>query len=139
MENTLSESGTVNRGICKVSENNQLIDVKETLKISRKDDGKVTNKDGQEIDPRAVASMNFWGFHHAMFIELEKEFHAFVLENEKAENTTKEFYIPSFVDVLIKDKKMTCDVLESQDARCGVTYPEDKPEVTKTLNKLIAN
>ncbi len=137
MENTLSESGTVNRGICKVSENNQLVDVKETLKISRKADGKVTDQDGQKIDPKAVASMNFWGFHQSVFQELEQHFHTFVLETAKEGIATKEFYIPYFVDLLIKDRGMTCDVLASQDARCGVTYPEDKPEVTKTLNSLI--
>ncbi len=137
LENTLSESGTVNRGICNVAENNQLIDVKETLKISRKADKKVTDQEGQEISPKAVVSMNFWWFHQSVFHSLEDHFHTFVLETEKEGNTTKEFYIPYFVDLLIKDGKMTCDVLSSQDARCGVTYPEDKPEVTNTLNSLI--
>ncbi len=136
LENTLSESGTVNRGICKVSATNQLVDVKEVLGIGQKEDGKITNPDGQEFAPSDVVSMNFWGFHHSVFQELEKQFHTFVLENE--DQPKKEFYIPYFVDILIKKDTIVCDVLESQDIRCGVTYPEDKPAVKKTIEGFIA-
>lgn len=136
LENTLSASGTVNRWVCKVSDDWQLIDVKETLKISKKEDGKITDQDWQEIWSESVVSMNFWWFHHEVFKDLQEAFEKFVLENQ--DNSTKEFYIPYFVDHMIKQKELVCDVLQSQDAWCGVTYPEDKPAVKQILEWLIA-
>lgn len=135
LKNTLSESGHVNRWICKTTTENTLVSVKECLKISKKSDGKITDEENLEISENAVVSMNFWGFHPEIFTQLEEEFKKFVLENHEQEKT--EFYIPSFVDTLIKKWDFSCDVLESHDAWCGVTYPEDKPEVTKKILNFI--
>jgi len=141
LEKTLSDNGTVNRGICQTDENGFLTDVVERLKIRRESDGEVyfTDEDKQDCPLKAddVASMNFWGFHanfmqaaHEMFVE-------FVKANK--ENITSEFYIPLIVNNLIQANKMDLQVLKSADQWFGVTYQADKSIVVNGLEKLTQN
>ena len=82
LENTLSENGTVNRGVCDVDENHNLIEVNERIKLARQN-GKVQYNIGSdepkgEVDPKSYVSMNYWGFHPSIFEEIEKGLHKFM-------------------------------------------------------------
>ena len=80
--------------------------------------------------------MNFWGFHPAIFEELESQFRDFVLQNK--DNPKAEFYIPKVVNTLIESGKVRVKVLNSDSQWYGVTYPEDKDTVQAALAKMAA-
>lgn len=138
LENTLSDHGSVNRGICQISEG-KLVDVEEVIDISRLDSGKVegTSLAGEAtgVDPAGLVSMNFWGFFPSFFQHIEQHFTAFL--NEKISEPKSECYIPTVVDELISQQKAVCHVLETTSSWCGVTYPEDKPHVVASIQSLI--
>ena len=128
LENTLSENGSVSRGVCQ-TENGFLTDVVERTSITVEDDIVVYNDDGEkvEIDGNSVVSMNFWGFSPLFFDQLERDFTNFMDEN--AHELKAEFFIPSVVNDLIEDDEASISMLTSNDQWFGVTYQEDK-EVT---------
>lgn len=139
LQNTLSDHGHVNRGICEVSPEGMLVSVEEVVKISRGDDGVISGlgMDGQpqSIAPDAPASMNFWAFPGSFMEAIEPEFVEFLTQNVNKE--ASEFYIPTVVDSLINSGKMKCAVLETSSTWFGVTYPEDKPHVVESIAELI--
>ncbi len=139
LENTLSDHGEVNRGICEVASSRVLSSVEEYLKIARQPDGTITGQamDGERraIAPTAPVSMNFWIFTEAFMTDCEAEFHAFLRENSAKD--TGESYIPSVVDSLIRQGKTICDVLETSSSWFGVTYPQDKELVVASIRELI--
>ncbi|MBJ10223.1 MAG: nucleotidyltransferase [Flavobacteriales bacterium] len=139
LHNTLSEHGTVNRGVCSVDESNNLIEVIERVKIAVQD-GKVQYNIGAddpcgELDANASVSMNYWGFHPSIFKEIEEGLHAFMKEN--ANNPTAEYYIPNIVTDIIVSGKMKVRVIPTNDNWFGVTYKEDKPMAVAAINKHI--
>lgn len=136
LKNTLSEHGTVSRGVCRVTDG-FLTDVVERTSIRRKDDAVVFDDDGQEhtIDEDAVVSMNFWGFTPKYFEQSENDFRKFITEN--ADRLKAEFYIPTVVNKLIKSGEATCRVLTSEDHWFGVTYQEDKPVTITKIRQLV--
>ena len=140
LENTLSDHGQVNRGICEVSGAGVLSSVEEFLKIARQADGTVTGEamDGlrKEIAPGAPVSMNFWIFTPDFMKACEREFHEFIREN--GDKDTGESYIPTVVDSLIRREKTSCKVLETSSSWFGVTYPEDKQLVVASIRELIS-
>ena len=140
MKNTASENGSVSRGLCTINEFGNLSDVVEHTKIFT-ENGKYISKleDGSsvEIDADAVVSMNMWGFQDSLFDYLEELFTEFL--KEKGTELKSEFYIPFVVDSLVKSGRCTTKVLVSDSEWFGVTYPEDKPFVQKSLQILIAN
>ena len=139
LRNTLSEHGTVNRGICQTDDAGLLTDVEEVVEIAREADGKAYGKslDGSriEIADSAPVSMNFWGFTHKFFEQLEEHFIAFL--QEKGGELKSECYIPTVVDDLIGKGKADCLVLDTTSSWFGVTYPDDKPHVVKSIAALI--
>jgi len=139
LENTLSEHGSVNRGICEISPERLLLGVEEVVKISRDDAGVVsgTGLDGQKkiLDASAPSSMNFWAFPRGFMEDLEVEFVEF-LKNHASE-LKSEFYIPTVVDSLIGQGKTQCEVIETSATWFGVTFPEDKPHVVESIGELI--
>lgn len=139
LQNTLSEHGKVNRGICAVDADGRLESVEEFVKIGVEDSGKVKGSglDGEirELDPGALSSMNFWAFPAEFMDGIESEFIRFL--GEYGESETGECYLPTVVDSLIRDGKMTCEVLETSASWFGVTYPEDKPHVVSSIRSLI--
>ena len=140
LDNTLSDHGEVNRGICEMNDQNYLIDVVERLKIRRNEQGVAEYLEEEKrypIPDGTLVSMNFWGFHPAIFEEIRKEFVQFVEENK--ENPRAEFFIPLFVNSFIKNGKIKVKVLPCEDNWYGVTYREDKEMVQKAFAKLIAN
>lgn len=137
--NTLSDHGDVNRGICARNTENLLTGVEEYVKIERDADGVVRGNalDGvrKEVCENSPVSMNFWAFTHCFMGHLETEFGDFLKHNihvEKSEN-----YIPTVVDALIRSGKADCAVLNTTSHWFGVTYPEDKPYVVASIQKLI--
>ena len=138
LNNTLSEHGTVSRGVCSVDNDGYLTDVVELTKISKCGDAaknlaeeeSITDLTGDEI-----VSLNMWGFTPAIFAYLESQFVEFL--NEQISVPKSEFFIPSVVDKVIKDKTAKLKVLESADAWFGVTYREDKPMVVANIQKLV--
>ncbi len=135
LKNTLSDSGTVNRGVCETDENQNLVSVEEVLKIKRQQDGKVIRQDkGSELSENAIVSMNFWGFDPTYFDRLEKGFHEFVRQNK--DNPTAEYYIPVLIDEMIDNGEITLSVIPSHDSWYGVTYIEDADRVRKAFTSL---
>jgi hypothetical protein len=139
LKNTLSENGTVSRGVCTVDEDDYLSDVIERTKIERTEGGEIVFHDLG--DPVVLAddttvSMNFWGFKPSVFAETEKMFHAYARENFNAPKA--EFYIPKVMSNLMAEGKGKCKVFTNTSDWFGVTYPEDKETVQKAINELIA-
>jgi len=138
LKKTLSEFGTVARGICRV-ENGILQEVVERTKIASLGGGRARNDegDGHPIDFTGdeIASMNFWGFKPSLFEELRTRFTTF-LKNRGTE-LKSEFFIPFVVEELIVEGKASVKVLESRDSWFGVTYRDDKPAVQENIRSLI--
>lgn len=136
--NTVTEHGSVNRGVCNINESGHLVDIVEAREISLIGDNKAEYPSGDEritLELDTVVSMNCWGFTPELFPHLRAEFDRF-LHNIK--NPLKdESYITDVVDVMIKGN--ACDVVVYNTNACwlGVTYPEDKPMVVEGIKKLI--
>ncbi len=140
--NTLSESGTVSRGICENDEATHLLtSVVERTKIERHD-GVVQYLDDDDqwvsIPDTTPVSMNFWGFTPDYFEYSKEFFKKFLSDPKNIENKKSEFFIPLMVDHLIKSGEATCEVLDTTSKWFGVTYPEDRPEVVEKLAALHA-
>lgn len=139
LNDTLSEYGSVSRGICDVDDDLNLKKIVETIKIVKKG-GKVISieNDGSEVEltGNENASMNNWGFKPTVFDELEKRFTQFL--KTEIDKPKSEMYIPSVVFDMIDGKVATVKVLEAHSPWFGVTYQEDKPFVIEKINALIA-
>ncbi|MBC7849987.1 MAG: nucleotidyltransferase [Chitinophagaceae bacterium] len=133
---TLSDNGTVNRGICQVDENGNLSAIAERLNIAMKD-GKVICDDDQqpkELPLNTSVSMNFWCFDASLFPYTEKLFRQFLAE--QGIKPKSEFFIPIVADQFIRDGG-TIEVIPTSAQWFGVTYKEDAPEVRKALKELV--
>ena len=137
--NTLSDSGTVSRGVCETNDLKLLTSVVERTKIQRFD-GVVKYQDENEewvaIPDNTPVSMNFWGFTPDYFQHSVEYFKEFLSDPKNMENLKSEFFIPLMVDKLINDGTATCEVLDTTSQWFGVTYPEDRPEVVARFAKL---
>lgn len=138
LQNTLSEHGTVNRGVCSADEKGNLIDVVECVKIGVDAEGKISYPTGNGekfLKPDTLVSMNMWGFKPSYFAHAQSQLKDFIQAH--GQELKSEFYIPTLVDKLIKDKALEVKVLETNSTWFGVTYPEDKAMVQKSLDELI--
>ncbi len=140
LSKTLSENGTVSRGVCKTDENNNLVEINERTKIYWKDGvgGKVAYEDESgehDVDPASPVSMNFWAFPPTTFSYMQKLFSDFVKEN--GDKPKAEFFIPIVGDKFIKDGMGVIKVIPTSAQWFGVTYPEDAPVVKQSLKDLI--
>jgi len=141
LHNTLSDHGTVNRGVCEVDAVNNLIEVVERTKIADQN-GIVQYNIGSDqplgiLDGNASVSMNYWGFHPSIFLEIEKGLHNFISKNH--DNPTAEYYIPNIVTDMIVSGQMTVRVIPTNDNWFGVTYRQDKPMAIDAISKCIAD
>lgn len=138
--NTMSESGTVARGVC-VTKDGLLTDVVERTAIGYKEDGRIafTDENGVEqiLAPETPVSMNLWGFTPDYFDYSEEYFKTFLSEN--IGNLKAEFFIPLVVNELIKSGKATVKVLDTTSKWFGVTYAADRPAVVEKFAELHAN
>lgn len=139
--NTLSESGTVSRGVCGTNDDQLLTSVVERTKIERKEDGEVKFLDENEnwvaIPDTTPVSMNFWGFTPDYFQYSNDYFKAFLSDPKNMSNLKSEFFIPLLVDKLINDKTATVEVLDTTSKWFGVTYPEDRQSVVDKIQALV--
>ena len=138
LRNTLSDFGSVSRGVCRVNGNDQLKSVVEMTKIER-DGNAARNKEGGGQDTSLtgdeVVSMNFWGFTPAVFGQLRESFMAFL--KQSGGELKSECYIPSTVAELTSSGRGTVKVLRTPDSWFGVTYREDRPRVVESIRQLI--
>jgi hypothetical protein len=136
--NTLSESGSVSRGVCVVDENNLLKNVVERTHIEEKGGTIIfIDENGEEVSIAAETpvSMNMWGFTPDYFDYSLEYFKQFLAEN--GDKLKSEFYIPLAVNNLIVEGRATCAVLDTPSKWFGVTYAEDRPQVVLKINELI--
>jgi NDP-sugar pyrophosphorylase family protein len=138
LRNTLSEFGTVARGVCHVAEDGHLKDITELKSIER-EGARITNIDdeGQEtvLNGDELVSMNMWGFTPQIFPQLYDHFQRFL--RRYGDDLKAECYIPSSVNTLIQAGEARVKVLRSIDSWFGITYREDHPRVVKSVGLLI--
>ena len=134
---TLSEHGTVNRGVCEVDNKGNLVSVVERLNVSQVGDKIVCNDEHfpKELSLDTHVSMNFWCFHPSIFQYSERLFLKFLQKNK--DNPKAEFFIPIVADQFINDKEGVIKVIPTTAQWFGVTYKEDAPEVKESLNQLV--
>ena len=139
LSNTLSDNGTVTRGVCQVDEEGYLTNVTETYNIQMKEDGlHATDESGAPvtISPSQPVCMNMWGLPASFVQELEKGFPVF-LDNLKEGDIKSEYLLPKIIDNLVQNKKARVTVLDTPDKWFGVTYREDKQAVADAIRGLI--
>ena len=140
VKNTLSENGSVSRGVCEVAENGNLISVIERTKIyeeTSSGEKKIVYEEGESLTPLAPdtpVSMNFWGFKPSVFPLVQHQFESYAIAN--IDSPKAEFYIPTVMTNLIETDTGHCKVFRSRSAWFGVTYPNDKPTVQASLKQL---
>lgn len=137
LKNTLSDNGSVTRGICSVDGEHNVVEIEETYNIRREADGKVMagEDDRKEVSEDSFVSMNMWGCPPEFFGVLETEFVKFL--KKYGDMPKSEFLLPIVIDKLIKNGDADCKLLESHDKWFGVTYAEDKASVCEAIAKLI--
>ena len=136
---TLSENGSVSRGVCEVDKNNNLVTINERLKIYRENGNIIyedPNGEKHTLPEDSMASMNFWCFHPSIFSFLQAGFKTFLDEN--IENPKSEYLIPFSADQFIKKDLGVIKVIPTSSQWFGVTYKEDAPVVQKSLSELVA-
>lgn len=141
LKNTLSDNGTVTRGVSVVDENCLLSQVHETTGIEMGEDGQIKcdSKEVQEwISPEDKVSMNMWAGYPEFLDFLAEDFKDF-LTNVEEGDLKSEYLLPNIVDKLLKEERANVKVLETQDRWFGVTYKEDKETVQKAFRELIAD
>ena len=138
LDNTLSEHGTVNRGVCEMDESGFLNQVIECKQIGKDAEGVISYLDGTNkvfLSKDTPVSMNMWGLYPSYFTFFEEQFAEFLAKEGK--DLKSEFYIPTLIDTLIKNKQRQTRVLHSESEWFGVTYKEDKDFVSSRLKDLL--
>ena len=135
--NTLSEHGTVSRGVCATDKMGFLTDVVERTAIENKNGHVVYQDNGVDVEIpfETPVSMNMWGFTPEYFTYAEEAFKAFLTEN--SQELKAEFYIPTLVNEMIKSGKATCQVLDTTAKWFGVTYADDRQMVVDKIQALV--
>ena len=137
LKNTLSDNGSVTRGLCKMDESENLTAIMETRNIIRTANG--AEADGRPLDMDGLVSMNMWGLTTDFLSMLENGFKAF-FQNEVPSNPLKaEFLIPVFIGKLLAQGKMAVKVLRTNDTWYGMTYKEDVAAVKASFERMLDN
>lgn len=141
LKNTVSEHGSVSRGICTVDDDGYLQGIDEKTDIvSRRDGIYFTEDDGEsyeELDPNTIVSMNIWGFPEEILKYMEIGFRDFLNKDIQKDPLKAEFYLPTVVETLLDQNKARVRVLRSNDKWYGVTYKEDKEGVVNAIRRKI--
>ncbi len=138
IRNTLTEHGSVSRGVCMV-ENDQLVEIVERTKLFKEGDGARFEDEGKEVhlDGDTVVSMNFWGFQKEFMDIMEKENARFFAEDVPENPLKSEALLPTAVGSELKKGTVHVDVFTTDDTWMGVTYHEDKEPVQKGFQRLV--
>ena len=139
LANTLSENGSVTRGICKADSNQMLTEIVETKNIIKTESGAAIEKEegNVELDVNSLVSMNMWGLQPSFFGILKNGFETFLKENA-ADYQKSEYLLPTIVGEILSKGIAEVKVLESNDQWFGVTYKEDKEYVVESIKGLIS-
>jgi NDP-sugar pyrophosphorylase family protein len=139
LKKTLSDNGSVSRGVCKVDADGNLIDINERTKIYRNEQGIITYEDEgglHEVSEDSSVSMNFFGFAPSFIAECERYFSEFL--STSINEPKAEFFIPLVVDKVVKRGDISVKVIPTDAQWFGVTYKEDAPEVKASVDALVA-
>ena len=140
LKNTVTENGSVARGVCTTNAEGYLDNVVERTKIVKGEKNpKFTEDDGAtwtDLSNDTIVSMNMWGFTRSYLDEAEARFPAFLEETARVNPLKGEYFLPSVVSQLLAEKKARVRVLESRDKWYGVTYKEDKPVIVAALAQM---
>ncbi|MFT3681295.1 MAG: sugar phosphate nucleotidyltransferase [Ferruginibacter sp.] len=140
LKKTLSDNGSVSRGVCNVDAAGHLVDINERTKIYRNDKGIITYEDEaglHEVSENSSVSMNFFAFAPNFIDHCESYFSDFL--SKEINNPKGEFFIPLVVDKLVKSSKADVKVIPTSAQWFGVTYKEDAPAVQASIDKLVAD
>ncbi|TPF97766.1 nucleotidyltransferase family protein [Clostridium perfringens] len=134
---TLTDFGSVSRGICNLNSKGELTSINEKTKIMKKGNSICYEEDGNyhNISEDTLVSMNIWGLKPSIFTELEDKFLKF-LRDKNIDKFNGEFFLPTSIDELIKEDKVNVKLLKTNEQWYGVTYKEDKEKVSNSLKKL---
>jgi NDP-sugar pyrophosphorylase family protein len=137
LQNTLSEFGSVSRGVCESDSSNLLTAINERTQIESEGDNIFYYEDGKKhpLTGKETVSMNFWGVKPELFKKMRKGFEEFL--TEQGMELKSEFFFPFFIDEIIKKGEITTRVLKCDSPWFGVTYKEDKPFVQNKIKELI--
>jgi UTP-glucose-1-phosphate uridylyltransferase len=134
LRNTLSEHGSVSRGVCECDADGHLQAVTELTKIEKQ--GRGAQAEGRALSGDELVSMNFWGFTPALFPQLRKRFEEFL--RRSGHELKSECYIPTTVNELVASGTACVKVLRTPASWFGVTYQEDKPRITAGIRQFVA-
>ncbi len=141
IENTVTENGTVSRGICMTDDEGYLTEITERTKVAKREGGAAyTEDDGSTwhfIPAGTFVSMNFWGFTADFLKELDERFKPFLDKGLKENPMKCEYFLPFVVDEVRKEGKAKVKVLSTPDEWYGITYKEDKPALQQALKKVV--
>jgi hypothetical protein len=140
LSQTLSDFGQVARGVCGVSPDGDLIDIREVTRIERTPGGARYTQDGLEWRPLSgeeIVSLNTWGFTPSIFEELMARFPSF-LESNEARILSAEYFLPDVVDDLLRERRAHVRVMTTREQWFGVTYRDDMPRVQAAIRRMIA-
>lgn len=139
LEKTLSDHGSVSRGVCQVDDSHNLITIKERTKIYKENNNIVyEDEEGKHtVSSDSSVSMNFWCFHPSLFSIAEKLFLDFVQKNSA--NLKAEFFIPIIAEDFMENRGGHISVIPTSSKWFGVTYKEDAPVVKVCVDKLVAD
>ncbi len=137
VENTITDHGTVTRGICEANEQGYLTDIVETDGIIPQGDRVIVEGENERILPEGtLVSMNFWGFAPSIFDKMDGEFERFLKEDVDKNVEKSEALLPNDVGALIKKDLLQVRILETPDRWFGVTYQDDKEHVKEALGSM---
>ena len=141
IKNTVTEQGTVSRGVCTLSEDGMLTEIVERTDIGIRDGEIYFTEDGVDtpLDPDTLVSMNLWGFTTSYLEECKKRFPLFLDENLSKNPEKCEFFLPTVVSELISEGKADVKIIDNKDKWYGVTYKEDKIAVVEAFKRLKAS
>ena len=139
VENTLTENGSVARGICEVDGQGRLLGITERTKVEPRPGGAAFTEDGQEytfVPAGTRVSMNLWGFQPSILKEIEERFPAWLRENLPHDPLKCEYFLPLIPNALLREKRGSVRVLDTQEKWYGVTYREDMPRVRAAIAEM---
>lgn len=137
--NTVTDHGSVARGVCKANAEGKLTEVVERTRVEVYEGGIHYTDDGEnwtDLSPDTIVSMNLWGYTPSFLRELKARFPKFLEKNVAVNPAKAEFYLPMVVSMLLQEELASVTVLTSEDKWYGVTYAQDKPQVVAALSAL---
>lgn len=140
LKNTVTEHGFVSRGVCEVDEDQYLVEIVERVHIERREAGIYYYEDEWNLlSEDQPVSMNMWGLKPSFVKEVEMLLPDFLIEVQMTDSLKKEFYLPYVVDEMIKKKKASVKVLDTDERWYGVTYQKDKEVIVQAMKELREN